>query len=93
METFGMSVQEASSRGLPLLVREGGNTSNHVALGVNGWVESSMKNLAKRLDQIFAHPDEFIKIQQQAIQYQHPYVESYRDGADLFLDFTKGFLN
>ncbi len=90
METFGMSVQEASNIGLPLLVLEGGNTSNHVEQGINGWVENSMTNLAKRLDQVIAHPDTFIEIQQQAFHYRHPYMDSYQDGAELLLEFTKG---
>jgi len=92
METFGMSVQEASIVGLPLLVLDGGNTSNHVRQGVNGWVEDSVKNLAKRLDFIVSHPELFIDIQQKAHSYQHPYVESYQDGAEMFLEFVKRLL-
>jgi len=87
METFGMSIQEASNHRLPLLVLEGGNTSNHVVPGVNGWFEHSMKNLVKRFAHINAHPYEFVEIQKSAYGFQHPYAQTHRDGAALFLKF------
>jgi len=93
METFGMSVQEASILGLPLLVLEGGNTSNHVVPGVNGWVESSMINLVKRFGHLIAHPEVFIEVQNQAYHYRHPYVDSYLIAAELLLQFVHDLLN
>jgi glycosyltransferase involved in cell wall biosynthesis len=87
METFGMSIQEASILGLPLLVLDGGNAPNHISPGVNGWVETSIPKIAKRIAYLMDNPDEFIKIQTSALNYRHPYIESYREGAPILLNF------
>lgn len=80
-ETFGMSIQEASVLGLPLLVRKGGNACNHIQQRVNGFCAADASELAKHIDQMNSNPDQFLKLQVSAQNYVHPYARNWTDHA------------
>lgn len=58
METYGMALQEGRAHGLPLLVRAGGHTENHVRAGYNGQICSSIPELVSWLQRWQAHLQE-----------------------------------
>lgn len=60
-EGFGMTVVEALSRGVPVVVTPYGGSSEYVAPGVNGYVAEGFeaKDLEKSLEQAIAHLQDF----------------------------------
>jgi glycosyltransferase involved in cell wall biosynthesis len=56
METYGMALQEAAAKGLPLLVLNGGNAPNHIVEGKNGIVCDNMESLIDQLYHFTGNP-------------------------------------
>ena len=80
-ETFGMSIQEASVSGVPLIVFSGGNTDRHVSEGINGHVHTTHMGMARQIERFIDHPEEFIELHKSAQKYTHDYARSWSDHA------------
>jgi glycosyltransferase involved in cell wall biosynthesis len=85
METYGMSLQEASAVGLPLLVLDGGNAANHVKEGENGFVLTDIHSLVAQLQQLTIIRALFEKVGRRAEALAENENYSWKTAAEKFI--------
>ena len=87
METFGMSIQEASLQGLPLLVCEGGYSGRHVIPGENGWRVNGTEEAVKVFARLTAQPGELSVMAERAFVTESIYATSCDKSAESLVRF------
>ena len=80
METFGMAVREAMTAGLPVLLRAGGFSAQHLQGQGAGAVCADVPELTARLLDLLRHPEQLQALQDQA-QAQKPAARSWNQVA------------
>jgi len=91
METYGMAIQEARSRGLPILVLEGGFSGKHVRDG-NGILCSDIFELTRNFLQLSRSQAMLEQYLHAARTSQKETVYRWEDAAAIFLNQIRTFL-
>ena len=85
-ETFGIAIQEANQSGIPILIRTGGNATNHVNDNINGYTAPDSDSLVRTFERLIANPDQFRALQLSASQYHHPYSKSHSPAIEKLIE-------
>lgn len=85
METYGMSVHEAKSFGLPVLAFEAGFIRSHIIPGKNGYLYGSISELAEACIEFIRRPHKVEQLRSRAYRFRTLETYTWKDAARLFL--------
>ena len=91
METYGMALQEARIHRLPILALRGGNSTQHILAGQNGYVFDDLSTLRNFFLDLVREPAKFTTLYQQAQQCPPTYVSWEQTAQSLIQQFDQFF--
>ncbi len=92
METYGMALQEAAARQLPILALDGGHACRHFRHGQNGWCHPTRAALADHLLELVRNPSRMREVMERTASVPRVVPDTWDDAADSFLRQLSAFL-
>jgi len=80
-ETYGMALQEAVAWKLPIIAIKGGNSTNHIEEGINGYVVNSTEELVQQIWEVARNKENLQNLLKSAYNWKGKKEKTWREKA------------